>query len=373
MLKLSAIPSSWLISFVFALAIAFFLVTADVTNINAANNQNSETTELSKKETEETELPTVVATYIKPRLISRTLKLYGRTRPDRVITLRSEIPASVEAVNARRGEMLEPGQAIVQLREGSLPTQLEYARAQLKQAQQEYESSLALRKKNHIAENRLNELEVAVAQARSNLRELEVERENTQIQSPVTGILNKRFIEKGDFLDQAKEIAEILDLDPLIIQVDVPQNTVALFSEGSTATIRLENRPLTEAKIRFIDREANEATRTFMVELALPNPGMRIPAGLSAEAELHIDQVQAIGVSPAYLSLSDDGELGIKWLDADNRVHFTLAEIVKTDPNRFWLSGLPEQARVITLGHGFVRPGDQVQISSDSDQLLAGE
>lgn len=371
MLKLSRIPTSWLISFVFALTIALFLVTADVTNINAANNQDTQTAEQSIKETEKTELPTVVATRIKPRLISRTLKLYGRTSPDRVITLRSEIPARVEAVNARRGEMLEPGQAIVQLREGSIPAQLEYARAQLKQAQQEYESSLALRKKNHIAENRLNELEVAVAQANSSLRKLEIEQENTRVQSPVTGILNKRFIEKGDFLDVGNEIAEIIDLDPLMIQVDVPQNTVALFSEGSAATIRLENMPLAEAKIRFIDREANEATRTFMVELALPNPGMKIPAGLSAEAELHIDQIQAIDVSPAYLSLSDKGELGIKWLDDNNQVHFSLAEIVKAGANRFWLSGIPEHARIITQGHGFVRPGDQVQTSSDSDQLLA--
>ena len=370
MLKQSRIPTSWLISFVLALAIAIFLVTAEVTNINTANTPRTETTD---QPAAGQELPTVVATYIKPRVIARTLTVYGRTSPNRVITLRSEIPARVKTVNARRGEMLEPGQDIIQLREGSLPTELEHARAQLKQAQQEYESSLALHEKNHLADNRLNELEVAVAQARSNLRQLEIEQQNTRIQSPVTGILNNRFVEKGDFLDKGREIAEILDLDPLIIDVDVPQNTVALFAEGSTATVRLENRPPTAARIRFIDREANEATRTFTVELALPNPGMTIPAGLSAEAELHIDRTEAVAVSPAYLSLSDKGELGIKWLDSDNRVHFTVAEIVKTETSQLWLAGLPGHARIITLGHGFVRPGDQVQVAADNDPLLAGD
>lgn len=373
MLKLSRIPSSWRISLVLALAIALFLVTADVTNINAASNQKPEITSLPGEETKAAELPTVVVTRIKPQKISRTLKLYGRTSPDRVITLRSEIPARVAAVNARRGEMLEPGQAIVRLREGSLPAQLEYARAQLKQAQQEYDSSLTLHQKNHIAENHLNELEVAVTQAQSNLRALEIELENTRILSPVTGILNKRFIETGDFPDKGKEIAEILDLDPLIIRVDVPQNSIALFSEGSKATVRLENMPPAEARVRFIDREADAATRTFMAELALPNPGMRIPAGLSAEAELHIDRIQAIDVSPAWLSLSDKGELGIKWLDSDNQVHFTPANIVKAETNRFWLSGIPEQARIITLGHGFVRQGDRARASADSNQWLAGD
>lgn len=374
MLNISRIPNSWLISFALALAIALFLVTADVTDISAAPSENSDLSQQSFEEpAEESALPTVVAVPIKSELITRTLSLYGRTSPDRIITLRSEIPARVDIVSATRGEMLKPGQDIVRLREGSLPAQLEYARSLLKQTQQEYDSSLSLRKKNHIAENRLNELEVAVAQARSNLRELEVEQENTQIKSPVTGILNKRFVEKGDFLEKGKEIAEVIDLDPLIIQVDVPQNIVARFSKGNKAQIQLENMPAAEAEIRFIDREANEATRTFMVELALPNPGMRIPSGMSARAELFIDEVHAIEVSPAFLSLSDDGELGIKWLDGNNQVHFTLAEIVKADTNSFWLSGVPDQARIITIGHGFVRPGDRVQVSSDENQFLAGD
>ena len=158
-----------------------------------------------------------------------------------------------------------------------------------------------------------------------------------------------------------------------MIQVDVPQNTVALFSVDDKARIKLEGRPAAEARIRFINRQANESTRTFAIELALPNPNMRMPAGLSVEAELMIDQVSAIKISPAFLSLSDQGELGVKWLDTENQVHFTLAQIVKTESNSFWLSGIPEHARIITRGHGFVNPGDRVLVAPEGDKLLAGE
>ena len=67
-------------------------------------------------------------------------------------------------------------------------------------------------------------------------------------------------------------------------------------------------------------------------------------------------------MSAAILVLADDGEIGIKAVDADGAVRFYPARIVKADTDAVWLAGLPERLRVITTGQGFVAAGEQVGV-----------
>ena len=70
-------------------------------------------------------------------------------------------------------------------------------------------------------------------------------------------------------------------------------------------------------------------------------------------------------VSPAVLALDDNGNLGVKALGADNTVIFHEVEIVKTESNGAWVTGLPNDITLITLGQGFVNPGEEVEPVSD--------
>ena len=368
MLNTSRINQSWLLSLAMAIAVAIFLFTADVTDINSSEHE--QLAEVRSKQAP-TPLPSVYARRYDQQLTHRMLTLYGRTQPNRMVTVSAELPARVVAVNDLRGKLLKPGQEIARLQEGSLQAQLKFAKVQLKQAQQEYKSAQALFKKNHIAENILTLREVEVAQAESTLEDLHIKWENTRITTPVAGILNERHVELGDFIDTGKPVANILDLDPLIVAIDVPQVDIAAFAIGDKAKIRFIDGRTAEASIRFIDRQANPSTRTFSVELALSNPDMSIPAGLSVEADLLMEKVKAIEVTPALMALSDKGEPGLKWVDAQNRVQFSPVDIVKSASNSLWLTGIPPEARIITRGQGFVRTGDQVNV--ENNELVAGE
>ena len=368
MFKTPRINRSWLLSLVMAIAVAVFLLTADVTDINSSEHQPVAQTNTVNAVAP---LPSVHASQFKQQLTHKTLTLYGRTQADRIITISAEVPARVVSVNAKRGESLKPGQEIIRLREGSLKSQLKYAKAQLKQARQEYQSALSLFKKNHIAENTLTLREVEVAQAESSLEQLQIQWDNTRIKAPTAGILNKRHVELGDFIDKGKPVAQILDLDPLVVAIDVPQSDISAFAINDKAQVRFITGETAVASIRYINRQANAATRTFSVELTVANPDMSIPAGLSVEADLLMNKVSAIEISPALLALSKDGEPGLKWVDHNNIVQFSSVDIVKSTSNNLWLSGIPERARIITRGQGFVRIGDQVEVADV--ELVAGD
>ena len=65
-------------------------------------------------------------------------------------------------------------------------------------------------------------------------------------------------------------------------------------------------------------------------------------------------------VTPALLSLADDGAIGLKTVDERNRVRFRPVDIIKDTPAGVWLGGLPAEVRVITVGQDFVSAGQEV-------------
>jgi multidrug efflux system membrane fusion protein len=65
-------------------------------------------------------------------------------------------------------------------------------------------------------------------------------------------------------------------------------------------------------------------------------------------------------VSAAVLVLDDTGALGVQTVDDADIVRFHAASIARAGPDSVWLTGLPERIRLITVGQGFVRPGQKV-------------
>ena len=70
----------------------------------------------------------------------------------------------------------------------------------------------------------------------------------------------------------------------------------------------------------------------------------------------------------ALLSLDDQGVLGVKSVNNEGRVVFHEAHIERADGDAVWLSGLPDELKIITRGQGFVQPGEQVRVTDEDAQ-----
>ena len=92
----------------------------------------------------------------------------------------------------------------------------------------------------------------------------------------------------------------------------------------------------------------------------MPNP-YNVRAGLTAELQLSGPTLSAHDLSPALLTLADDGVVGVKTVNSNNRVEFYPVEIVGSSANGVLVTGLPDLVTVITVGQGFVNVGQQVE------------
>jgi multidrug efflux system membrane fusion protein len=305
-------------------------------------------------------LPKVKVETLHAAIISNTVALYGRTEPDRVTTLKAEVSGKIEQVLAKRGASVKKGQVIVKLALNDLASQLAQAEALLTQREIEHQGAIKLSADGYQGKVQVSSAAANLASVQAQIVRLNIDIANTVIRAPYDGVLNTRYVEQGDYVKSGDDIAMIADLDPLVVRAHVSENNIAQLKVGQNANIRLLNKENLLGKVRYIASVADDATNTFKIEVVIDNTGSTLLAGLSSEVNIVLAEVSAIKVSPALLALDEQGNIGVKTV-LNNVVQFTAINIVKSEKDGIWLSGLGDQADIITLGQGFVRAGDEVE------------
>jgi multidrug efflux system membrane fusion protein len=303
--------------------------------------------------------------------VTREISLYGRTEPDRIATLRSEVKGLVKAVHAQEGDHVSKGQKIVSLEKSDYVSRLQSAKATLKQREVELKGAESLGKQGYQSQTALAQANANLEMAKADVVSYELSVSRSEITAPFDGIINERFVEVGDLLKDGENVAILVDLDPLIINANVTEANVQGLKTYQKAIGRMVSGDILQGKIRYISSISELGTNTFKIEVEVPNPDYTQMAGMSTELALPLETTWAIRISPAVMSLDEQGNLGVKIVVAEH-VKFVPIDIVKSDSQGVWLSGMGQQADIITLGHGFVRDGDKVEVHR-SDEVQTDE
>jgi multidrug efflux system membrane fusion protein len=309
------------------------------------------------------EIPLVKVTveHVNADEVTREINLYGRTEPDRTATLRSEVKGLVEDVHVQEGDRVSKGQKIISLENSDYVSRLQSAKATLKQREVELKGAQSLKDQGFQSQTALAQAIANLEMAKADVVSYEFVVFKSQIIAPFDGIINERFVEVGDFLKEGDNIAILVDLDPLVISANVTEVNVQGLKTQQQATGRTVSGDLLQGKVRYISSISELGTNTFKIEVEVPNSDYSQMAGMSTELALPLETTWAMRISPAVMALDEQGNLGVK-IVVDEHVKFVPIDIVKSDSQGVWLSGMGQQADIITLGHGFVRDGDKVEV-----------
>ena len=311
-------------------------------------------------------LMTVKVREMEAEIISREVTFSGKTAPARAVNLKAETEGKVVRIAIQRGQAIRQGEIIVEIELLDRPERLAQAQAALDQAQFEYEATLRLQQQGLRPPAQVSEALARLRGAERLVRSIELDIHHTTLAAPFDGILQERMVETGDFLSVGDPVARVIELDPLVLEGRATEFQVAFLKVGESASGQLSHGGTVKGKIRYVGSEADALSRTFLVEMEAPNPGNLIPAGVSARISVETDRVAAYRISPALIFISDEGTFGVKIVNEANRVEFFEADIVKSDPQVLWLTGLPDRIRLITVGQGFTQPGDEVEVELES-------
>lgn len=303
--------------------------------------------------------------------------LRGRTQAKASVGAVAETSGIVDAVHVTKGVNVAVGDLLCTLDQGTRAAAvaqaeagLEQANAGLVQAQSDYETNVELREKGLAAPNTSRQLEVALTSAKAAISAAQAAVDNaqaelgrTEIHAKVAGVIQDPLVVAGAMLAMGQPCATIVQLDPMVFIGQVPEARIGLAKIGLPASIKTITGQDVEGKVTFISASADAATRSFPVEIELPNADGTIRDGITATATVTMGTAMAHLLPQSVLTLNDDGVLGISSV-ADGAVKFVPVTIASDTRDGVWVLGLPLSIDIITVGQEYVIDGQTVDATN---------
>ena len=169
---------------------------------------------------------------------------------------------------------------------------------------------------------------------------------DTIVRAPFSGIVAERLVSTGDYVNKGTKVATVIRIDPLRVQLTIPEQYLARVSEGQAVRLSVDAYPdeTFAARVRFVSPALETNQRALTVEAIASNKDGRLKPGLFATALL-----QQPHPAPALL------------------VPATAIETIAGTPRAFVVSGDKVEERIVTTGE---KVADRVEIVSG---VKAGE
>ena len=293
----------------------------------------------------------------------RKLTVAGRTEADKRVIVTARANGVLTELRVKRGMLVKKDDVIAVLSDEAREAQVKQAEAVVTQKRTELEAKRQLILNGTMPRLQLVELEAQLKAAEASLAAAEAERDRGVVRAPWSGVVHEVGVEVGQaaFSMVGRELATLVALDPMLAVVEVAERKLSGLKVGETADVRLVTGETARGKIRFVAKTASATTRTYRVEIELPNPDGAIPDGITAEVSMPQSPVPATRVPRSALTFSSGGEIGVRAVDADGIVGFLPVKVVEDEQSYMWVSGIADRSQVIVQGQDFVREGQKVE------------
>ena len=387
------------------------------TNQNSDNDDSKIETSTAINSNQTSNELIILAKKVKNKFVQKTIRSNSVTYPEFEISIPSEVQGKIKKIFVKEGDFISKGSKILEIDRGTLNQKISAAKASLKAAEksldisnrtskgtldielqaakadlklakqnltiveklfkQNYASSLEVTQKLSQVENvqvRIAQLEnkqnfnselnvikseAEYENAKSILMEIEEQSGNMIISSPSNGILEKLYLDEGERVSKNSTVAEILGMENIKLIAKISQAEVGQIKIKDNVKINFNNN-IFNGKVSKISSNANSSTRTFDVEIITKNIDFLIKGGMTAEIEIITDEIEAFQISPAHLSVNNDGTLNAKVVE-NGKVQFKKVSIIKSDEDVVNVLGLNDNDIILTKGQAFVQQGDNVQ------------
>lgn len=289
-----------------------------------------------------------------------TVTVRGRTEALHSVDVRAEVEGVVEALHFEKGDKIKKGDVLCEIKMNDRAARLDQARAMVAQTAKQHEVNLALAKDGYRSKTQVAQSAAALEAAKASQRTMEIQAGNTRMKAPFDGFVDDRYVEVGDYMRVGDKCALLIAPEPFLAVGMVTEREVGQVIVGDPAVANLVTGEAVKGTVRFVASKADDATRAFRVEVELPNPDNKLRDGVSADIHIPVRQVKADKISPGILVLADNGVVGVRTVEA-GVVKFRPVQIISDGPDGMWITGLPAQSTVITVGQEFVNDGEKVE------------
>ncbi|MEN8840023.1 MAG: efflux RND transporter periplasmic adaptor subunit [Octadecabacter sp.] len=297
-------------------------------------------------------------------VVTQFYQAEGQAQPDRDTMMRAETSGDIAEVLVRKGQDVSAGDIIARFDPTRNQADANRVAEDLASAERELQNAQQLLERGVATADRVVDARASLASVQAEVTAIEQAADALTITAPFDGRIETLDLDEGEFVSAGTEVGRLVDITPLTVAIQVPQQSLTRLSVGQPATVRFITGEERTGTVTFVGTSAAAETRTFLAEVEVENDDGAIPAGISAEVIIPTGEATAHFLSPSIVSLSTEGDLGVKTVNSDDIVEFYPIQIVKAQIDGIWVTGLPDSVDIITVGQGFVNATETVAPSA---------
>lgn len=301
---------------------------------------------------------------VKPVPIRDILVLPGETEAWHDILVPADTGGRVEWIGPKEGDTIKKGQLLARIEVSSLEAALNRAEAAFKLADDLYQRRRKLFDRKIINQEELDRSLTERALAQANLRQAKVEHERGFLLAPIRGIINHLFVDEGEFVERGKPVADMVNVDKIKINVNVPELDVRYLKPKQKTTVKIDAFPDRRlyGTVHFIAYKADPATKTFLVRVQINNADHDIRPGMIARVAFLRRVIPDALVAPLFAIVDKGGER-LLFVEKDGVAHARTVSIGVIEGDRVQITkGLDPGDHLIVTGQTEVEEGMKVQV-----------
>ena len=292
--------------------------------------------------------------------------LRGKTDNKRTVSVKAETAGRIIERPVERGTAVAEGDLLCQISMEDRYAALAESREGLNQARIEHEGSIKLKERGFQSDTAIAQAKSRLATAEAKLKRAELDIQRTYVRAPFAGVVEDVHSEVGDYVGAGTACVTVVDLNPMLLVGRVAEKDVQLLKVDQQVTGLMSDGTEIQGPVAFIGAQSDPATRTYAVEIRVPNDDYQLRSGLTTEIRIPVAEVMAHKISSALFALDDSGRIGVRIVNEQGAVEFHHVSIVRDEPDGVWVAGLPEVATLITVGQELVVPGELVEVDFEA-------
>jgi membrane fusion protein (multidrug efflux system) len=308
----------------------------------------------------------VEAAPVKVAELQQKISAVGSLSSPQETVVAPQISGRLVSLDIDQGQVLQRRAILARLDDSIQKAELAAAEATLTNARNIYERDRQVFKTGGVSAQQLQSDETAVRQAEAQLRQAQVNLQYTVIRAPFTGAVGMRQVSLGAYLKDGDAIVRIRQMDPLYLDFELPQQTVAHILPGQKANFAVPGLAGDfEGTVTTIDPALDVDSRNIHVQATVPNPKLLLKPGMFAQVRLIVGNKPDTLFVPAQ-AIFPEGDVRYVWVVApEDKAEQRRVEVGVYRDN--WveiISGLKPADRVITAGVQKLHPGAKLIVST---------
>lgn len=316
---------------------------------------------------------------------SRTLHYKGTVHPWRKARIGPDVSGRVKTIYKKPGDPVQKNQLLAVLDVTTLELQVKQAeaardtaRASFNDAQLNHRRIDKLYQKKAVSQLQFEKsrlaLEAAVTRRKTAEAAFKVTAhalENAHMRAPFAGVITSRNLEEGDFINPMMGmntgVLTLMDLSKVKVAVDVPAEEIESIAAGQPCVVHVSSRPgeTFRGAVYSKNLAADPVSKTFKVEVAVENPGIKIKAGVFADVAVETDRVENALLLPVSALIQRRGITYVV-LEKNGRSKFQTVTVGRKNETFCQvLEGLREGQSVVVEGNYDLKENSLITISGD--------